>query len=163
MSAAPPALTEGQQETLRQWFRNHLQHGVRFNATIGVEITKWDEDGVCFHLAFADDLSAHEGVFHGGVVAALVDTCGTAAVMAGHDYTNGSRFTTISLNVSFLSVAPDEGLVAEGVCTRRGRNVNYTEVKVRSDQSRKLLAQGLVVVNAGGARKGIERLLEPGA
>jgi uncharacterized protein (TIGR00369 family) len=159
MSTSRPTLTDAEQQRLRTWFRDHVQRGVRFNVLIGVEVTRWDDEAVCFHLAFADDLSAHDGVFHGGVVAALIDTCGTAAVMAGHDYARGSRFTTVSLNVNFLSVAPEEGVVAEGTCTRRGR-INYTEVKVWSDRSRRLVAQGLVVVNVAGVKRGLERSLE---
>ena len=46
------------------------------------------------------------GIFHGGVVAALLDTTGSGAVMAGHDFAKGSRLTTISLSVQYLSVAP---------------------------------------------------------
>src|SRR5207245_4365536 len=46
------------------------------------------------------------GIFHGGVVSALLDTTATGAVMAGHDFAKGSRLTTISLSVQYLSVAP---------------------------------------------------------
>lgn len=159
MTSIPAELTEEQQDVLREWFRVHWERGVRFNAHLRIGISRWDDDGVVFHLPFADHLSAHEGIFHGGVVAALVDTCGCGAVMAGHDYAKGSRCTTISVTVNYLSVAPGEDLRAEAVCTRRGRMANYAEVKIYGATSHKLVAQGLVTVNVSGTRAGIDKVL----
>lgn len=156
---APLTLTRDQQQTLRDWFRRHWESGVQFNAHLGVRITQWDEAGVVFLLPFEDHLSAHDQIFHGGVVATLIDTAGCGAVMAGHDYTKGSRCTTISMSVNYLSVAPGESLRAEAVCTRRGRTANYAEVKVLAATSGKLLAQGLVTVNVSGTRSGLEKIL----
>jgi len=158
-SSSMDELTESQQQALREWFRDHWQSGVLFNRHLGVKVTKWDEEGAVFLLPFADHLSAHDGIFHGGVVATLIDTCGCGAVMAGHDYTKGSRCTTVSMTVNYLSVAPGEDLRAEAVCTRRGRVANYAEVKVYGSTSDKLLAQGLVTVNVSGTREGVQRVL----
>jgi uncharacterized protein (TIGR00369 family) len=158
-SAELKDLSSQEQEILRDWFRNHWERGVRFNAHLGVSIEKWDDEGAVFRLPFADHLSAHDEIFHGGVVATLIDTCGCGAVMAGHDFTKGSRCTTISMAVNYLSVAPSEDLRAEAVCTRRGRTANYAEVKVYGASSSKLVAQGLVTVNVSGTRTGIEKVL----
>jgi uncharacterized protein (TIGR00369 family) len=152
-------LTDDDQVALRAFFRHHFQERVQFNKTCGVRITRWDGDLATFELPYGDPLSAHPGIFHGGVVSALIDTTGTGAVMAGHDFTRGSRITTMSLSVNYLSVAPGEGLVAEGLCTRRGRSTHYTEVHVYSSDSRKLLAQGLVTANTAGTRDGFDKIL----
>ena len=69
-------------------------------------------------IAYRDELSAHPGMFHGGVVSSLIDTCGTGAVMAGHDFRRGSRLTTASMTVNSLGAAPGEGLVARSTCSR---------------------------------------------
>src|SRR5436305_13013891 len=114
-------LTEDEQQRRSQWFREHWQNGVAFNRRCGMRILRWDGDAVEIALPYADDLSAHSGIFHGGVVGALLDTTATAAVMAGHDFNRASRLTTISMSVQYLSVAPGEDLLCEGVCTRRGR------------------------------------------
>jgi uncharacterized protein (TIGR00369 family) len=146
------ALTEEQQQDRRDRFRAHWQEGVAFNRSCGVVVQRWDPDGVELYLPYRDDLSAHNGIFHGGVLAALIDTAGCGAVAAGHDYNNGSRITTVSLAVQFFTVAPGESVVAFARCTRRGRNVHHAEAIVRSHVSGKELAQGLVTVSVSGER-----------
>jgi uncharacterized protein (TIGR00369 family) len=154
-----PDLTEYDQQLLRAHFHMHWEERVEFNRACGIRVPRWDPDGVEFQLPYRDDLSAHPGVFHGGVLSALVDTCGCGAVMAGHDFRLGSRLTTVSLAVQYLSVAPGEGAVADGRCTRRGRNTHYAEVHVRSSETGKPLAQGLVAVNISGHRADFAKIL----
>jgi len=155
----PAHLTDADQVALRRFFRYHFQERVPFNKACGIRITRWNGDEATFELGMRDDLSAHPGVFHGGVVSALIDTAGTGAVMAGHDFTRGSRLTTISLSVNYLSVAPGEGLVAEAHCTRRGRSNHFAEVHVYGADSRKLVAHGVVACNIAGTRDGFDRIL----
>jgi uncharacterized protein (TIGR00369 family) len=152
-------LSDEDQRLLRAFFRVHWEERVAFNRACGIRIPRWDADGVEFHLPYRDDLSAHPGAFHGGVISALIDTCGCGAVMAGHDFNRGSRLTTVSLAVQYLSVAPGEAVVAQAHCTRRGRTTHYAEVHVRSAGSAKLVAQGLVTVNISGQRDDFERIL----
>jgi uncharacterized protein (TIGR00369 family) len=147
------ALTQTQQQHRRDWFRDHWTTGVAFNAHCRMTVERWDPDGVEMRLPYAEHLSAHEGVFHGGVISALIDTAGSAAVLAGHDFDRGSRLTTISLSVNYLGVAPGEDVVAEARCTRRGGRVHFAEVMVRSGSGRPV-AQGLVTVSISGQRPG---------
>ncbi len=157
------AMTDEEQERRRRWFREHWQHGVAFNAHCGMTVRRWDPSGVEMHLPFADHLGAHDGIFHGGVVSALIDTAGCGAVAAGHDFSLSSRITTVSLAVQYFSVAPWEGAVARARCTRRGRQLSYADVTVYSDATDKPLAQGLVTVNAAGERPGLEAALAASA
>jgi uncharacterized protein (TIGR00369 family) len=145
------ALTEAEQERARARNRRHWQEGVAFNRACQMTITRWDPDGVEMGLPLRDDLTAHPGVFHGGVISALIDTAGCAAVAAGHDYNNGNRITTVALSVQYQTVEAGASVVAYARCTRRGRQLNYAEVVVRSD-SGKELARGLVTVSATGRR-----------
>jgi acyl-coenzyme A thioesterase PaaI-like protein len=55
------------------------------------------------------------------------------------------------MTVNYLSVAPGEDIVAEGVCTRRGRSMNFAQVVVTS-QSGKRLVEGMLTVNIAGRR-----------
>jgi uncharacterized protein (TIGR00369 family) len=145
------ALTDDEQEEWRERFRRHWQDGVAFNKACAMTIARWDPEGVEMRLPFRDDLAAHPGVFHGGVLSALIDTAGCGAVAAGHDYAKGNRITTVALAVQYLSVDPGAGAVAHAHCTRRGHQISYAEVTVRSDNG-KALAQGLVTVSATGKR-----------
>jgi uncharacterized protein (TIGR00369 family) len=113
-----------------------------------MKVARWDSDGVTLNLPYAEQLSAHAGIFHGGVVSALIDTAATGAVMAGHDFDLGSQPVTLAMSVQYLSVAPGEGLVAEAACTKRGRT-NFTEVRV-STAAGTLLAQGIVTLAVTG-------------
>jgi uncharacterized protein (TIGR00369 family) len=100
-------------------------------------------------------LSAHAGIFHGGVVSALLDTTASGAVMAGHDFAKGSRLVTISLSVQYLSVAPGEDLLAVGFCTRRGRSVHFAQAQACGAISGKVVATGQVAVSIDGERPGV--------
>lgn len=147
------ALSDEEQQKWRERFRRHWQEGVRFNKACAMTVRRWDPDGVEMHVPFREDLGAHPGVFHGGVLSALIDTAGCGAVAAGHDYANGNRITTVALAVQYLSVDPGQGAVAYARCTRRGKQINYAEVTVCSDTG-KALAQGLVTVSVSGERSG---------
>ena len=135
----------------RDRLRAHWEQGVAFNKACGFVVERWDYDGVELRLSFRNDLGGHPGVFHGGVLAALIDAAGCGSVAAGHDFDLGSSFTTIGLSVQYLGVDRGSDAVASGRCTRRGRSVNYADVVVRSAAG-KLLAQGLVTVNVSAGR-----------
>jgi uncharacterized protein (TIGR00369 family) len=148
-------LTDEEQEQRRAWFRRHWEQGVAFNHHCNITVRRWDPDGVELALPYADHLSAHTGVFHGGVISALIDTAGTGAVMAGHDFNKGSRLSTLALAVQYLSVAPGESVVAYARCRRRGSLVHYADVIVRSECGKEV-AQGLVTAQVAGERPGLE-------
>lgn len=150
-----PQLTDGEQQQRRGWFLDHLQRGVPFNRLCKLQIQHWDCDRVEFLMPYRDELSAHLGLFHGGVICALIDTCGAGAVMAGHDFNKGSRLTTVSLAVQYLSAAPGEDALAVGRCSRRGRRLHFCDVEVFGASSGKRLASGQVTASVAGERHGV--------
>jgi uncharacterized protein (TIGR00369 family) len=141
-------MTEDEQRRRRDWFGRHWEDGVPFNRLCGMKVARWDIEGVTLRLPFAEQLSAHTGIFHGGVVSALIDTAATGSVMAGHDFDLGTQPVTLTLSVQYLSVAPGEDLVADAACTKRGRT-NFAEVRVTSPAGN-LLALGMVTVAVTG-------------
>ena len=89
------------------------------------------------------------------MVSALLDTTASGAVLAGHDFAKGSRLTTISLAVQYLSVAPEENLLATAWCTRRGRSVHFAQAQACGAASGKVVATGQVAVSICGERPGV--------
>ncbi len=134
-----------------EWFREHWDTGVAFNRALGIRVRRWGPDGVEMVMPYSDELSAHPGVFHGGAIATLIDTAGGAAVMAGHDFTRGSRLSTVAMSVQYLATARGETVVADARCTKRGRQTHFAEVMVRNE-SGPAVAQGLVTVTILGER-----------
>lgn len=155
LAPAASLLSRAEQERRREWFRDHWAHGVPFNSRCGIEVRRWDAEAVELFLPYAAWLSSHDGVFHGGVVSALLDTTASGAVMAGHDFAKGSRLTTISLSVQFLSAAPGEDLLAVGQCTRRGRRVHFAQAQAYGAVSGKPVATGQAAVSISGERPGV--------
>ena len=144
-----------QTEHRREWFREHWAHGVPFNRYCGIDVRRWDAEAVELLLPYAEVLSAHDGIFHGGVISALIDTTASGAVLAGHDFAKGSRLVTISLSVQYLSVAPGEDLLAIGQCTRRGRTVHFAQAQACGAASGQVVATGQIAVSISGERSGV--------
>lgn len=149
-------LPEEEQLSRREWFRERWERGVAFNRMCRMRVLRWDAAGVEVLLPYSEPLSAHEGVFHGGVVSALIDTAGGGAVMAGHDFGKGSRMSTVTLSVQYLLPAQGPEIVAYASCVRRGGRIHYAEVEVR-DRGGQTCARGQVVVSISGERPGVGR------
>jgi uncharacterized protein (TIGR00369 family) len=150
----PPPLTEQEQLEKRAWFRDRWEQGVVFNREIGMRVQRWDSDCVEMVLPYTDHLSSHEGIFHGGVISALIDTAGGGSVMAGHDFTKGSRMSTVTIAVQFLKPARGPEVVAHAKCVRRGRRLHFAEVEVLNGDGG-VCARGQVTVSIEGERPGV--------
>jgi uncharacterized protein (TIGR00369 family) len=148
-------LTEAEQTLRRNWFRRHWETNVAFNRLCRISVRRWDVDRVELVASYSDELSAHPGIFHGGVLATLIDTAGSAAVMAGHDYNRGSRLSTATLSIQYLSVAKGEDVVASARAVKRGRTVHVADVEATGVSTGKLLARGQVTVTIEGERPGL--------
>jgi uncharacterized protein (TIGR00369 family) len=150
----PPPLTEQEQREKRAWFRDRWELGVVFNREVGMRVLHWEPDGVQMALPYTDFLSSHEGIFHGGVISALIDTAGGGSVMAGHDFTKGSRMSTVTIAVQFLKPARGPEVVAHARCVRRGRRLHFAEVEVLNGDGG-ICARGQVTVSIEGERPGV--------
>jgi len=134
-----------------RWFEEHWSHHVPFNVELGLDITDWETGFVRARVPYQPKLSAHDGIFHGGVLSSAIDAIASGAVVAGHDFTLGSRFTTVTMTISFMSVARGDVIVVEGRCLRRGRRLNFARGTVLGVDGT-VMAEGMVTVSASGER-----------
>lgn len=118
---------------------------VPFVSELGMELVNWDTpDTVVTRMAYSKLIDNGFGTPHGGAVAALMDTTGSAAAWNGHDYEKGSRGATVSMTVNYVGAARDEVVTATGRCVRRAKELNFTEVTVTSESGR-TIANGTVI------------------
>jgi uncharacterized protein (TIGR00369 family) len=156
---ATSRLSGEEQRLRRDWFRDRMERGVLFNRLCRIRVLRWDSGGVEVAMPYADEFSAHEGTFHGGVVSALIDTAGSSAVLADHDFDKGSKLTTVTLSVQFLMPAGGPEIVASATCIKRGGRLHYADVEVRNGAGA-VCARGQVVVTISGERPGIGEQIE---
>jgi uncharacterized protein (TIGR00369 family) len=85
---------------------------------------------------------------HGGALASLIDTAAMVAAWSGAETPENLRGTTVALSITFLAPANGEDVVAEASVLRRGRNLAFVEVDVRTADGRGV-AKGLVTYKLG--------------
>ena len=99
-------------------------------------------------LPFRPEFSYHpeRSVFHGGVIASLVDLTAYAAVAIWH----GGATPTITLQIDYLAPAIGHELVARGLLRKLGRSISRADVEVALDG--KLVALGRGTFSTGETR-----------
>ena len=136
-------LTDEEQQRRRDAMRD-IMTSTPYIGGLGVLVERWDAEGVRLRLPFAERLTNDGVVYHGGVVASLVDTAGASSVFAGHDFDKGARAATVSMTVNYTGAARSSDLVVDATCVRRGRDLSFAEIRV-SDGDGRLVATGSLV------------------
>jgi uncharacterized protein (TIGR00369 family) len=112
------------------------------NAWMGLEPLSVDTERqkVVVRLPFRRELSydPDQNVFHGGVLAALADISGYAAVAVWH----GGSTPTITLSLDYLSPAVGCEVVACAQVRKRGRMVGRVDIELSIDGRLVALARG---------------------
>lgn len=112
-----------------------------FARGLGVRVAGVTDDAVRLVLPFAEGNSNPGGALHGGVAASLVLIGGAAVADAGSDAVAAER-STVDASIAYLAAAINEGVVAEARALRRGKQLTFVEVDVRTDAG-KPIARGL--------------------
>ncbi len=131
--------------TLLEGFRQAEQR-IAFNRTLGLDVTRFDEDGVVVTLPMRDDLIGNYAtrVLHGGVISATLDLVGGMVAMhgvisAGHIRTLEDAFETFStvgtidLRVDYLRPGSGTVFTGTGHALRVGRSVTVTRMELRNE------------------------------
>jgi uncharacterized protein (TIGR00369 family) len=134
-------LTEEQQHRRRQAVRD-IMPKAPFIGFVGLVFERYEPDDVVTRVPFRNDLTNDGVVYHGGVIAAALDTTGAAAAWSNHDFEKGSRASTVSMSVQYVGAARQSDLVCHGRALKRGRELIFTEITA-SDGDGNLVAHAV--------------------
>lgn len=104
-----------------------------FMGLLGISFDQYEPDEVVVRLPFDEQWTNDGAVYHGGVVATVLDTAGAAAAWSNHDFDRGTRASTVSISVQYLTAAKRSDLVVHARTARRGRELIWTEITARDD------------------------------
>jgi uncharacterized protein (TIGR00369 family) len=114
-----------------------------FNEWLGLELVSWDAAGITLAMRCRPEILGHKklGALHGGIVAALVDTGCSMAVVAR----TGESVFTVDLRVDFLRPATADAYRVRAEVLRLGRTLATVDARVTTVDDR-LVASGRAVL-----------------
>ena len=118
-------------ERLERWSRFGQWETVFFPQFLGLRVEELRTDYARMRLVYKPEFRQPAGVWHGGVIATMVDTVVVPAVGSGYD--EPRALFTIDMQLRYLSaIAAEDDAIAEGWVVRRGRQIVYCDAEVRS-------------------------------
>ncbi len=137
---AEGGLSPDEQLARRQAIRD-LMPQTPYLASLGIVIEEYEPDAVTVRLPFRADLTNDGSRYHGGVIAAVLDTAGAAAAWSNHDFDRGTRASTVSMSLQYVGACVDSDLVCRARVTRRGRELVFSDISATD-------GEGVVVAHA---------------
>ena len=129
------SLTEEQQRTMRAAIPGTFT-STPFMGGLGLVFDRYEPDDVTVRLPFREDLTNDGVVYHGGVVASLLDTAGAAAAWSNHDFERGTRAGTVAMSVQYVGSCKRSDLICSARTVKRGKELIFTEVTATDDAGR---------------------------
>lgn len=127
MSTTATSLTEEKQSALRAAVPDTMLR-TPYLSGLGLSFDSYEPDAVSLRLGFREDLTNDGTFYHGGVIAAVIDTAGAAAAWSNHDFSKGMRASTVSMSVQYVGAARRSDLVCHARAVRRGKELTFTEI-----------------------------------
>lgn len=141
MSGAPgQGLSQDEQERRRRAVAE-LMPATPFLQWVGIVFDRYEPDEVVLRVPFRKELTNDGTVYHGGVVAAAIDTAGAAAAWSNHDFDKGARASTIAMSVQYVGTARQSDLLCQARTVKRGKELTFTDITATD-------AAGTVVAHA---------------
>lgn len=129
--------------------RQIMEELIPFNRYLGVKLSGAREGFARLEVPFRDELVGDpmRPALHGGVLSALADAAGGAAVWTGLE-DDRARVSTIDLRIDYLRPARLVTLVAEATVVRLGNRVGVADVRMfNADAEDVTIATGKGVYN----------------
>lgn len=131
--------------------------GAPYPGSLGVRVESIDENLTRIRIPYKDENSNPGRALHGGVPASAIAIAGALAARAGIDEAPGLEAAVLDLAVDYLAAAIGEDIVADAEVLRRGKELAYVDVDVRTDTGKRI-AKGLVTHRAAPAAPPERRL-----
>jgi uncharacterized protein (TIGR00369 family) len=125
-----------------------MEQNIPFNNLMGYQVLELRPGFARLSMEFRDEFvgDARRPALHGGVISALIDTCGGLAVWT--NFTLSDAIATIDLRVDYLRPAGKALLVAESNVRLLGNRVGNAQTIVYSGEDRDTpVAEGRSVYN----------------
>ncbi len=116
--------------TSEQTIRQLMEELIPFNRHLGVRLAALRPGFARLELPFREEFVGNplSRVLHGGVISALIDNCGGAAVWSQIE--EGDLVATVDLRVDYLRPTPSRDVACEGVVQRLGNRVGVAEMRL---------------------------------
>ena len=123
-------------EELAQNFRRALMEKVKSSqpywTLLGIEMLDVKKGWAKLQLPFAKKLTHPYGIAHGGVIFSLADSAVAMALLGLVE--KGERFTTVEMNINYVSPFRGGNITAEARIINKGSRIALGDVDVRDDQ-----------------------------
>jgi uncharacterized protein (TIGR00369 family) len=103
---------------------------------------RYEPDDVTVRLPFRADLTNDGTYYHGGVIAAVMDTTGALAAWSNHDFDKGSRASTVSMTIQYVGACKHADLLCHARSVKRGKELTFTEITA-TDPDGAVVAHGV--------------------
>jgi uncharacterized protein (TIGR00369 family) len=118
-----------------------------FAAFLGMTIVELTEERAVVLLPYHPEHANAVGPLNGGASAALLNSAGTLAAWTGLDLDTALHTTCVNMTVHYLNAALEEDVLAEARILRRGRDLFFLDVALRTPAN-KPICQGLMLYRA---------------
>ncbi len=111
--------------------KHFMETGIPFNRVLGIRLVTLEKGHARLEIPFRDELvgDPFRPALHGGVLSALADTAGGAAVWS-NVLDLRPRVSTIDLRIDYLRPARLEAIVADARVVRMGNRVGVVDVRL---------------------------------
>lgn len=118
-----------------------------FAAFLGMTIVELTEERAVVLLPYHPEHANAVGPLNGGASASLLNIAGTLAAWTSLDLEKNLHTSCVDMTVQYLNAAIEEDVVADARILRRGRDLFFLEVALRTPAD-KPICQGLMVYRA---------------
>ena len=135
-------------ENFREILINIYQQTNQFGKYTGMELTRFEADGISYRLEVKPEHLATPTTAHGGLIAGFMDgILGLAALYVSSE--NANLVSTVEFKINFLSpVRLGDVLIGEGKVVSKGKRIIVTEGKIYKEANKEAVAIATGTFNA---------------